>query len=263
MRIISNERLCVGQKSLFSNTFWLTIWILSCFGSNVIDTILLSPMSVAPVCHVGDPLQLTCTASVDFLEWNMRVINEHGRLHEITAFSNSRDMNQQLTPMVVNDTSFTFMRISARNATPLMSTLAINSISIGLNGTVVRCRDANNPMTSASTTIHINGIIDSKCMHELQLQSLLLVLFIIDHYVLTLWISSEEYSAANVTVTVEWTQLAVAVYYVRVVPLVPVVYIRDARYQLTIPYNTEYNFSVEAIIPCRPNTTAIIKLKYG
>ena len=138
----------------------------------MIGTIILFPMSVARVCRVGDPLQLTCTASVDFLEWNMMVINEQGRLHEITAFSNSRDMNQQLPPMVVNDTSFTFMRISARNATPLVSTLAINSTSIGLNGTVVRCRDANNPMTSASTTIHIIGIINSKCTHELQLQSL-------------------------------------------------------------------------------------------
>ena len=112
-------------------------------------------MSVVTVCHVGNPLQLTCTTSVEFLEWHMRVINEQGRLHEIIAFSNSRDMTQQLTPMVVNDTSFTFMRISARNATPLVSTLAINSTSIGLNGTVVRCRDANNPMTSASTTIQI------------------------------------------------------------------------------------------------------------
>ena len=134
--------------------------------------ITLSPMSVAPVCHVGDPLQLTCITSVDFLEWHMRVISEQGRLEEITAFSNLRDMTQQPTLVVVNDTSFTFMRISARNATPLVSTLSINSTSIGLNGTVVHCMDPNNLMTSASTTIHIIGIINSKCMHELQLQSL-------------------------------------------------------------------------------------------
>ena len=114
-------------------------------------------MSVAPVCRIGDPLQLTCTASVQFISWSIMVVNNQGRLEEITAFSNSRDMTQQSSPMVVNDTLFTFMRISARNATPLVSTLAINSTSIGLNGTVVRCRDANNPMTSdsASTTIQI------------------------------------------------------------------------------------------------------------
>ena len=112
-------------------------------------------MSVATVCRVGDPLQLTCIASVEFLQWHMRVIDEQGRLHEITTFSNSRDMNQRLMPMIVNDTSFTFMRVSARNATPLVSTLAINSTGIGLNGTVVRCRDPSNPMTSASTIIQI------------------------------------------------------------------------------------------------------------
>ena len=158
MRIVSNECLCVGHKSLFSNMFWLSIWIFSCFGSNVIGTIIsLSPniMSVAPVCHVGDLLQLTCTASVEFLEWNMSVVNEHGRLRVITAFRNSRDMTQQPTLVVVNDTSFTFMRSSARNATPLVSTLAINSTSIGLNGTVVRCSDVADPMISASTTIQI------------------------------------------------------------------------------------------------------------
>ena len=119
-------------------------------------------MSVAPVCRIGDPLQLTCTASVEFLQWHMRVIDEQGRLHEITTFSNSRDMNQQLMPMIVNDTSFTFMRVSARNSTPLVSTLAINSTGIGLNGTVVRCMDANNPMTSASTTIQIMDLDNSE-----------------------------------------------------------------------------------------------------
>ena len=114
------------------------------------------------MCRVGDPLQLTCTTSVEFLEWHMRVINEQGGLHEITAFSNSRDVARQLTRMVVNDTSFTFMRTSARNDTPLVSTLAINSTSIDLNGTVVRCMDANNPMTSASTTIQIMDLDNSK-----------------------------------------------------------------------------------------------------
>ena len=123
----------------------------------IVGQLTLSPMSKALVCRVGDPLQLTCTASVEFLEWNFRVINEQGRLEEITAFSNLRDMTQQLTLRVVNDTSFTFMRSSARNAIPLVSTLAINSTGIGLNGIVVHCSDAENPgtMTSISTTIEI------------------------------------------------------------------------------------------------------------
>ena len=50
--------------------------------------LILSPMMVAPVCHVGDPLQLTCTASVEFIRWSIVVVNEHGRDEEFTAFIN-------------------------------------------------------------------------------------------------------------------------------------------------------------------------------
>ena len=54
----------------------------------------LSPMMVAPVCHVGDPLFVTCTAAVDFLQRNLRIVNERGMEEEIIAFSNSRDPSQ-------------------------------------------------------------------------------------------------------------------------------------------------------------------------
>ena len=117
----------------------------------------LSPRTVAPVCRVGDPLQMMCSASTEFLEWNIRtqVTNEQDQLEELTTFINSRDMAQESMPSVVNGISFTFMRISARNATPLISTLSIDSVSIGLNGTVVRCIDARNTSSSASATIQI------------------------------------------------------------------------------------------------------------
>ena len=119
-------------------------------------------MSVAPVCRAGDSLQLTCTAFTEFLEWSIRVINENGRLEEITVFINSRDMTPQSTPRVVNATSFTFMRISAQIATPLISTLSIDSVIIGLNGTVVSCKDAVNTTSSALTTIQIVDFDDSE-----------------------------------------------------------------------------------------------------
>ena len=74
---------------------------------------------------------------------------------------------------------------------------------------------------------------------------------------------SEYYSADNVTVTVEWTQLVHATYSVTVVPPVPIVFTGSISHQLTIPYNTEYNLTVEAAAPCRPNTTAFIRLNYS
>ena len=51
----------------------------------------LSPMMVAPVCRVGDPLQITCTALVEFIRWSFVVVNEHGIEEEITVSRNSRD----------------------------------------------------------------------------------------------------------------------------------------------------------------------------
>jgi hypothetical protein len=85
------------------------------------------------------------------------VINEQGMEEEITVSRNSRDRSPPPRERIINSTKFTFSRISAEDDLPLVSTLAVNSTSIGLNGTEVRCIDASNPgtMTSASTTIKI------------------------------------------------------------------------------------------------------------
>ena len=121
--------------------------------------VTLSPMMVAPVCRVGDPLQLTCTATVQFISWSVIRISEQGTLEmEINdELINSRDDNQ-MAQTVVNSATFTFSRSSAQGATPLISTLSIDSVSISLNGTVVRCSDVENTTISALTTIQIIDI---------------------------------------------------------------------------------------------------------
>ncbi|MCG8623056.1 MAG: hypothetical protein MJE68_13805, partial [Proteobacteria bacterium] len=41
-----------------------------------VGQLILSPMSVASVCSVGDPFQLTCTASVEAgIKWNIFRVN--------------------------------------------------------------------------------------------------------------------------------------------------------------------------------------------
>ena len=67
----------------------------------------------------------------------------------------------------------------------------------------------------------------------------------LDHYTPTVLVTSEEYRANNVTVTVEWDQQVGAIYYVRVLPLVPF-----PGNQLVLQYNTQYNLSVVASTPC-------------
>ena len=85
---------------------------------------------------------------------------------------------------------------------------------------------------------------------------------------LTLHVTSEKRETDNVTVSVEWPQQDGAIYYISsisLLDLVPIMLTRSASRtcQLTLSYNTEYNFSVEAVSPCRPNATAFISLHYG
>ena len=120
-----------------------------------IGMMTLSPMMVAPVCHVGDPLQLTCTASIEYIKWSILQPNDEEITNPVQI--NSRD-TYQMSQREVNFATLTFTRSSAQGESPLISILSIDSVSIGLNGTVVQCSGVTNPMTSASTTIQIIDI---------------------------------------------------------------------------------------------------------
>ena len=85
----------------------------------------------------------------------------------------------------------------------------------------------------------------------------------LDLYPPTLSITSKAYGAANVNITVEWTGLVGTVYNVEILPPVPITKSINNSYQLIIPYNTEYNLTVEVSAPCKPNNTAFINLHYG
>ena len=99
--------------------------------------VTLTPMTVAPVCHVGDGLNLTCTASVDFIRWSINYEQGSQVDGEFTMFITSRATTNQSKQIIVNSAIFSFVR----NSVP-----------------VVHCRDASNPMTLASTTIQIMNI---------------------------------------------------------------------------------------------------------
>ena len=129
-------------------------WIAD--ANSCVGMVTLSPKMVAPVCHVGDPLQLTCNASVEFIQWSILRVNEQGTLDRVTndVILNSGNSNKMMQT-TVNSIVFTFTRVSTQEDIPLISTLTVDSVGIDLNGTVVRCTDVANPTTSASTTIQI------------------------------------------------------------------------------------------------------------
>ena len=128
-------------------------------------TLILSPTMVAPVCRVGDQLNITCTSSVEFIEWSIMLIyNDLGTPENITElYVGSSGTSQQVPPITVNSTTFTFKRDSPQGASTLISTLSIDSVNIGLNGTIVRCMEVGNLMISASTTIYIVKSDVSNC----------------------------------------------------------------------------------------------------
>ena len=141
----------------------------------------LSPMMVAPVCHVGDPLQLTCTASqAQFIKWRFL---QQGTMEEITNSVNidARDANQ-MKQILVHSATFTFTRTSARGALPLISTLSIDSVNIGLNGTAVQCTDVANIMISASTTIQVINISNSMQTRVQFLSQVVIIVHLFNFY---------------------------------------------------------------------------------
>ena len=124
--------------------------------------LIISPVSVAPVCRVGDPLQLTCTSSAEFITWSIFRVNEQEMLEKAINDEpiNSEDELQMPPPTVTELATFTFARISAQEDLPLISTLTIDSVGIGLNGTIVLCTDGRqnregNVSMPASATIRI------------------------------------------------------------------------------------------------------------
>ena len=76
-------------------------------------------------------------------------------------------------------------------------------------------------------------------------------------------VTSEEFGADNVTVTVEWTQEECTMYQITIVPQIPVPFTGESSIQLILPYNTNYNLSVEAALPCQHQAHSHVLLFYG
>ena len=73
----------------------------------------------------------------------------------------------------------------------------------------------------------------------------------------------EEYTANNITIILEWTGEEDVLYNIGIVPQIPITFIGNTSVQLTLLYNTEYNVSVEAALPCQNQASSHIQLLYG
>lgn len=117
---------------------------------------MLFPSGQAPVCH-GEELQLTCntTELYTYLMWSFTVHNDLGVLMNYTRGVSSIDRSQQNSQIVINSTSFDFLRISNQGMS-LITTMTINSVGNSLNGVIVGCTGMGNfERMTATTTISI------------------------------------------------------------------------------------------------------------
>ena len=97
-------------------------------------------------------IQLSCIATLCGV---FSVYNEQGVLTDYTRAVSSIDRSQQSSHIVVNSTSFDFLRTSGQAVLPI-TTMTINSVGNSLNGVIVGCTGMGNfEMMTARTTISI------------------------------------------------------------------------------------------------------------
>ena len=110
----------------------------------------LSPSGVAPVCRVGDQLELTCTSSGAVHRWEFTFFPDNITLTPTLVTSvGTSGVSQTLT---FSSFTITFSKLSGQNLLPLVSGTVVSPVSGGLNGTVVNCFEGISSTNSVATT---------------------------------------------------------------------------------------------------------------
>ena len=119
---------------------------------------MISPPDRAPVCR-RDTLNLTCTTSGRFQEWSFSLTPENATasIRYIRTLQLDGPNHLQTYEQMIGSTTFLYLRSSAENMLPLISTLSISLVSEDLNGIVVNCTDVTAGDTVSA--IIINAMI--------------------------------------------------------------------------------------------------------
>ena len=128
--------------------------------NNLAGAVMISPPEGVSACS-GDQLELTCTTSGSLLEWTFAVAPDTTAARMYTK--GLTKATEAPEPLIVNSTRFTFSRQSPLNRLPLVSFLAINPVTVGLNGTKVNCTDVE---SSETVSITITTITVTKALIE-------------------------------------------------------------------------------------------------
>ena len=114
----------------------------------------------ALVCGVGEQHELMCNTTETFLRWTITLPKDI-EIDGTRTFSRSlahSTLTSRTLPLMVNSTTIHFTRTSSQQDLPLISTLLIDHVTEGLNGTVISCIgiSSSEPATlPATVTVHI------------------------------------------------------------------------------------------------------------
>ena len=119
-------------------------------------TSIINPPETAPVC-IGDQLAITCNVTGNFLKWSINLFLSTGD----ESYSRILSTFSETTYLQLNNTQFTFSRVSPQSNLPLESVVLISPATNYLNGTVVNCTDT---ATGKSSSTIIKIIADNIIM---------------------------------------------------------------------------------------------------
>ena len=110
----------------------------------------LSPSGVAPVCQVGDQLELNCTSSGTVHRWEFTFFP--GNITPTTTPVTSAGTSGVSQTLTFSGSTITFSRLSDQDSLPLVSRAVVSPVSSDLNGTVVKCFEGISSIDSVATT---------------------------------------------------------------------------------------------------------------
>ena len=119
---------------------------------------------ISPVCP-GGQITLTCISSTRLVQWTL-TFPQSVELPSVTQQISSTRVSEKdprPSPVTVNETVtiFHFLRRSDYNTTPLVTSLLIENISAGINGTNVQCSAIPNSGVAEGLQQFMILVIDS------------------------------------------------------------------------------------------------------
>ena len=209
---------------------------------------LISPSGDVLVCRGANYLELTCTVTTEtLLQWSLLLVNNEGISRIYTRHITSIDMSQQMSQLTVNSSVFHFSRTSLQGDLPLTSSLITNSISLGLEGTVINCTEVGITMNSSSIVIHI--VQQNPGSPPVTIRN-----------------NPVRFSRHHVSVILDWIPEFNVSYSISAAPLAQIIMVTsntEAEARIIVSYNVLYNVSIVATQCGLDSVPTNVQLRYG